>query len=97
MSEITNKILAVCGGIAIVGGAFAILRKWMNPAFEMVTRVEALEKCNESNGKLLEEIVQTNKMLCKSQIVLLDHEITGNGVEKIKEIKNEIQNYLIEK
>jgi len=92
-----STFLSICGGIAIIGGAGVVIRKWLNPAFKIAERVETLEKHDITNSELLEEIVKTNKMLCRCMVILLDHEITGNSIEKIKEIKNEMQTYLIEK
>ena len=41
--------------------------------------------------------LKSNQMLCKSMLALLDHEITKNSIEKLKKVKTEMQNYLIEK
>ena len=104
ISELIDRLLAACGAISIFGGAFIVIRRWLNPAFKFRKRVDDLEKkqkaqemCNEGTNKLLEEIVNTNKLLCRSMIVLLDHSITGNGIENIKQVKSDLLNYLTEK
>ena len=40
---------------------------------------------------------QTDKMICKTQLAMLDHFITGNGIEKLKQVKTERQDYIINK
>jgi hypothetical protein len=92
-----NTLLALCGAIAIVGGAWTIIKRCLAPAFKLTKKVDSLENKVLANCRLLEEIAMFNKMLCRSMVVLLDHSITGNGIEKVKEIKSEMQNYLIDK
>lgn len=45
----------------------------------------------------LKEVEESNRMVLKSLLVIINHDITGNGVEKLKEVRNELQEYLIEK
>jgi hypothetical protein len=104
VSEVISRILAFCGGLTIIGGAVAVIRHWMNPAFRLRKRVDTLEQKNreqEERNKdikeMLSEIKQTNKLLCKSMMVLLDHSITGNGVENIKQVRSDLVQYLTEK
>lgn len=54
---------------------------------------EKLKKDHERLNSLEEAI----RVLMRSQIAQLDHEISGNSVEKLRESKNEIQQFLIDK
>ena len=54
---------------------------------------EKLRKDHERLNRLEEAI----RVLMRSQIAQLDHEISGNSVEKLRESKNEIQQFLIDK
>ncbi len=38
-----EQILAICGGISIIGGAGAVIYKIIHPAFKFSNRVELLE------------------------------------------------------
>ena len=62
---------------------------------------EIQDKNHEERLKKLEaevkEIKEMQKMMCKCEIVLMEHEITGNSIEKLKDAKNEMQTFLIEK
>lgn len=42
--ETIQAILAVCGGISVIGGAVAVIHKWISPAIKLTTRVKVLEE-----------------------------------------------------
>ena len=42
-AEFIQFFLTICGGISIVGGAAAVIVKWIAPAFRLNRRVEVLE------------------------------------------------------
>lgn len=104
LTELFNKFLAACGAITIIAAAVAAVKHLFRPAISIRERVAALEQKDEKQqqqnrdtNELLEEIVETNKLLCRSMMVLLDHSITGNGIENIKQVKSELVQYLTEK
>ena len=42
--ETVQTILAICGGISVIGGAAAVIHKWIAPAVKLNDRVETLER-----------------------------------------------------
>ena len=54
---------------------------------------EKLKKDHERLNKLEEAM----RILMRSQIAQLDHEISGNSVDKLRDSCNEIQEFLIDK
>lgn len=44
ISEFIQIFLSICGGVSIVGGAAAVIFKWITPAFRLNKRVETLEE-----------------------------------------------------
>ncbi len=54
---------------------------------------EKLKKDHERLNKLEEAM----RILMRSQIAQLDHEISGNSVDKLRDSRNEIQQFLIDK
>ena len=44
LSEFLQIFLSICGGVSIVGGAAAVIFKWITPAFRLSKRVETLEE-----------------------------------------------------
>ena len=104
LTELFNKFLAACGAVTIIAAAVAAVKHLFRPAISIRERVAALEQKDEKQqqqnrdtNELLEELVETNKLLCRSMMVLLDHSITGNGIENIKQVKSELVQYLTEK
>lgn len=104
LTELFNKFLAACGAVTIIAAAVAAVKHLFRPAISIRERVAALEEkdekqqqCNRDTNEMLEEIIETNKLLCRSMMVLLDHSITGNGIENIKQVKSELVQYLTEK
>lgn len=90
-------ILGVAGGIVVLVNAIKAIGNCISPVTDIKKKVEKHDELLDNDHKRLTSIEQTNKMICKSLVALLDHEITGNGIEKLKTTKTEMQNYLIEK
>ena len=103
-----KMILGLCGMIAAIGGAAAILAKVFAPINEMKRRIDALEKLHKDDQKsnegrfktdliAIEQLEESNKRICKCMVALMDHEITGNSIERMKKTRDELNDYLIEK
>lgn len=54
---------------------------------------EKLKKDHER----LNQLEEAMRILMRSQIAQLDHEISGNSVDKLRDSRNEIQQFLIDK
>lgn len=99
-----QTILALFGGITCIVGGVSAIAKLFSPFKELKKKVEDHDtKLNkdyekmETFGKATQEIEETNKVICKSLLVLMNHEITGNGVDKLKEQRDALEQFLIEK
>ena len=51
--EYIQTILAICGGISIIGGAGAVIVKVIKPAFHLTARVQKLEEHSDKDYKRL--------------------------------------------
>lgn len=47
--------------------------------------------------KSVDKIDEAQKVICKSLLVLLNHEITGNGIDRLKEQRDNMEQFLIDK
>lgn len=94
-------IIGVCGGIATIATAVAVIRKPWNA---LITRIEVLEKKHdtdqEANEKrlkadldLLQEMNSTIRYLNYGVFVLLDHAATGNSVDRCKEARDKLEKH----
>lgn len=91
MNDLT--ILELCSIIIAIGGAGAVLARWLSPGFKLAKRVDKLEIAVSA----MTDIKEMNSMLCRGMMSLIEHELTGNGIDKLKTVKNEIQDYLIDR
>ena len=85
-----NTLLSICGGISIIGGAAAVIWKWLRPAIKMKDRVEQLEKNVEKDYKNIEEIKKMQASMSRILIDIMDHQIYGNHTEKMEQDRQEL-------
>lgn len=95
--ELVQTLLSVCGAISIVGGAGAVIIKVIAPAFKFSKRVEQLEVYNEKDYKRLQSLEEMQKQQSKCLAAMLNHTITGNGIENMKKIRDELLENIIDK
>ena len=66
--------------------------------FEKVKKeLETLKDYQNEDHDRLKTLEKGNEAICKCILAITDHELTGNSVDKLKQAKEEMQNYLIEK
>lgn len=92
-----SDIVYFCGIIAAIWGVVKIIKEIKKPSNDLKIKVEEHEEKLTNDNKRLEDIEEYNKAICKSLLALIDHEITGNGIDKLKVTKTELQNFLIER
>ena len=95
--ETLQLLLSICGGISIVGGAGAVVFKIIKPAFRINKRVEILEEHDQKDYNRLVELTEMQRQQSKSLAALLNHLITGNGVDNMKRIRDELLESIIDK
>lgn len=95
--EFLQQILSICGATSIVGGAGAIVVKVIRPAFLLNKRVSQLEVYNDKDYKKLQSLEDMQKQQSKCLAAMLNHQITGNGIDEMKKIRDELLENIIEK
>lgn len=79
--------MSLCGGVSIIGGAAAVIWKWIRPAVKIKDRVDELEKNVRKDYESINEIKDMQGAMCQALVVIMDHEITGNHVDGLKKQK----------
>lgn len=92
--EVVQISLSICGGISIIGGAFAVVHKWISPAFKLNKRVEILEDHDKRDYEALRRIAERDSMILEVLSTMIDSQITGNNVEELKKTKAKLTMYL---
>jgi hypothetical protein len=94
ISEFAQIFLSICGGVSIVGGAAAVIFKWITPAFRLNKRVETLEEHDRRDYESLRRIAERDSLILEVLSTMLDSQISGNNVEELKKTKQKLTNYL---
>lgn len=96
ISEFVQIFLSICGGVSIVGGAAAVIFKWITPAFRLNKRVETLEEHDRRDYESLRRIAERDSLILEVLSTMLDSQISGsnNNVEELKKTKQKLTNYL---
>ena len=98
MGSITwADILAVAGGITVIGTAAGFLSKWISPYHKLEKKVEKHDSKFQETDKELSDIKEATKVQNKVLLAIISHAITGNCVDKLREARDELQDYLINK
>lgn len=94
ISEFIQFFLSICGGVSIIGGAAAVIFKWITPAFRLNKRVEILEDHDKRDFETLKRIAERDSLILEVLSTMLDSQISGNNVEELKKTKQKLTNYL---
>lgn len=104
INQIITTILAVAGAVTVIGGAIAVIQKWIKDS-KSTKHEELIHEQSEQIKKLNERITvlehkdrkqdKFTSAMCASMLALLEHNINGNSIEKLKEAKTELQEFLI--
>lgn len=106
--EIWQSILLICGGIITIGGAVAVVKRWIGrikrPSVEIKTEVNNVEAMLEQhtqyfkNDKVaIDELKRGQSIMYRSHLALISHAIDGNNTEQLKEVKEDLQEFLIQR
>ena len=92
--ETVQLLLSICGGISIIGGAAAVIHKWISPAIKLNERVEVLEQHDRQDFETLKRISERDSMILEVLSTMLDSQISGNNTEQLKKTREKLTQYL---
>lgn len=93
----SNQIMGVCALIASLWGIWLIVKEIKKPSSDLKRKVEEHDRLLNSDNNRLKDIEESNRMMLQSLLVIINHNITGNGIEKMKETRDQLQDFLINK
>lgn len=73
------------------------LEKLESASLQIISETESHDDDIKEIIKSLKDAEETNKIVLKSLFVIINHDITNNGIDKLKETLNELNSYLVEK
>ena len=93
----STQILGFCALLTAIWGAWKIVKEIKKPNDDLKEKVTEHDMLLDNDDKRLASIEESNKMTLQCLLVIINHEITGNGIEKMKAARDELQEYLINK
>lgn len=98
--EFTITYGEIMGALALVAsfyGFYKMYKEIKKPSDDLKSKVNKHEELLNNDNDRLKEVEESNKMILQSLLVIINHDITGNGIEQLKETRNSLQEYLINK
>lgn len=86
---------------ALVAFALAVwglvdkIRAARKPATDLAEWRAAVDHKLDRDKKRIDSLEDGQKAVCRGLLALLNHEITGNSIDKLKDAQAELTNYLI--
>ena len=93
----SEQILGFVAFVGAVWGFLKIVKEMRQPNEDKTKMLLEHEKKLKNNDDRLKEVESRDKLILQSLLVIINHDITGNGIEQLKEARNDIQDYLINK
>lgn len=98
-----QTLLTICGGITCVVGCITAVGKLFAPFKELKAKVdEHEEKLTKDSDEMeemrstIKQVAEADKILCAVLLEMLDHEITGNHIERLKKTRGKLEKYIID-
>ena len=96
-SVTSEQIIYICSFIAAVWGIWKIVKEIRKPNDDLKAQVSKHTRLLDNDNKRLKEYEESNRMIFQCLLVIINHEITGNGIENLKRARDDLQEYLINK
>lgn len=93
----SEQIVYICGLIAALWGIWKIVKEVKKPNDDLKAAVQKHTELLAKDNKRMQEYEESNQMILKCLLVIINHEITGNGIDNMKHARDELQEYLINK
>ena len=89
--ETVKSIGAILSLVLSLWAVYKVLIEIQEPRKALEKKVETLDKWHREDHDRMKEMEEQQKLMLKSLYLLIEHEITGNGITDFKNIKNEIE------
>ena len=93
----SDHILIICSLITALYGVYKIVKEIRKPNEDLKAEVSKHDRLLNTDNIRLKEVEDSNKMILQCLLVIINHDITGNGIDKLKDTRDKLQEYLIEK
>jgi hypothetical protein len=95
LAQLGQIFLAICGAIITVGGAWTVIKKAREPEAVKSDTIRKHGELLANDNKRLTELEDSTKIMMRSMLAIMSHELDGNHVEQLKKAKEDLEAYLI--
>lgn len=93
----SEQIVYICGLIAALWGVWKIVKEVRKPNDDLKAKVVKHDQLLDNDNRRLKGYEESNRMILQCLLVIINHEITGNGIENLKHARDDLQEFLINK
>lgn len=93
----SSQIVGFLSLIASLWGVWKIVKEIKKPSEDLKAKVDKHDRLLDDDNERLKDVEQSNKMILQCLLVIINHDITGNCIDKMKDARDELQEYLINK
>ena len=86
-----HDIIILLSLIASIWAVYKIIKELSEPRKALEKQVDTLEKWYKEDHQRTKEMEERQKLILKSLYLLIEHEVTGNGITDFKSIKTDIE------
>lgn len=97
-ADFRSFVIVLAALVVFVGGILSVAKNWRDlrkpSADQNKWRNDTDAKLDRDN-KRLTVLEDGNKVLCQGMLAMLNHEITGNSIDKLRKAQDLMNEYLI--
>lgn len=97
-SDVRSFVIVLAALIVFLSGVMSFIKNWRDfrkpSADQQKWRNDTDAKLDRDN-KRLTVLEDGNKVLCQGMLAMLNHEITGNSIDKLRKAQDLMNEYLI--
>ena len=86
-----HDIMVLLGLIASIWAVYKIIKEVSEPRKALEKQVDTLELWHREDHQRIKVMEEQQKIILKSLYLLIEHEVTGNGITDFKSIKTDIE------
>lgn len=93
----SDQIIWLCTLIGGLWGIWKIIKELRKPSDDLKAVVKRHSELLDKDNRRLKDSEESTQMILKCLLVIINHEVTGNGIEKMKETRDKLQEFLVDK
>lgn len=97
-ADLRGFIVVLAALVVFAGGVLSLVKNWRDlrkPSSDVTRWRNETDAKLDRDNKRLNALEEGNKVLCQGMLAMLNHEITGNSIEKLRNAQELMNSYLI--